>query len=144
MQMSKRWLVTSFAAALWLAACASSPPPAAPPVKVAALNTAPGAMVDVEQSLPAGYVTIVDFWADYCAACKTLEAEVLAGIADTPSIIVRKVDVGPGDSEVARAYKIGGLPHLRIFDRHRRLRYMLVGDDAHQAAAAAKKLSAEK
>lgn len=131
-------------AALLSAACASTPAPAAPPVQVAALNSAPGAMVDVEASLPKGFVTIVDFWADYCAACKTIEAEVLAGIADTPSIVVRKVDVGPGDSEVARAYKIGGLPHLRIFDRHGRLRYMLVGDDAHQAVESAKKLNAEK
>lgn len=129
---------------LALAACASTPPQAAPAVKVAQLNSAPGAMVDVEKSLPPGHVTIVDFWADYCAACKTIEAEVMAGIGDVPSIVVRKVDVGPGDSEVARAYKIGGLPHLRIFDRHGRLRYMLVGDDAHQAAEAARKLSAEK
>lgn len=135
--------IFSLAVAL-LSACASAPAPAAPPVQVAALNSAPGAMVDVEASLPKGFVTIVDFWADYCAACKTIEAEVLAGIASTPSIVVRKVDVGPGDSEIARAYKIGGLPHLRIFDRHGRLRYMLVGDDAHQAVDAAKKLNAEK
>jgi thiol-disulfide isomerase/thioredoxin len=125
-------------------ACASTPAPAAPPIQVAALNNAPGAMVDVEASLPKGVVTIVDFWAEYCAACKTIEAEVLAGIAGIPTIVVRKVDVGPGDSEVARAYKIGGLPHLRIFDRHGRLRYMLVGDDAHQTVEAAQKLNAEK
>jgi thiol-disulfide isomerase/thioredoxin len=124
--------------------CAGAPAPVVPPVKVAALNAGPGAMVDIEKSIPLGFVTVVDFWADYCAACKTVEAELLAGIADAPDIVVRKVDVGAGDSDVAKAYKIGGLPHLRIFDRRGRLRYMLVGDDAHQAAAAAKKLSKEK
>jgi thiol-disulfide isomerase/thioredoxin len=138
-------LSISLALSLSLApACASAPPPAAPPVKVAALNSAPGAMVDIDKALPLGFVTVVDFWADYCAACKTIEAELMAGIADAPHIVVRKVDVGPGDSDVAKAYKIAGLPHLRIYDRRGRLRYMLVGDDAHQAAAAAKKLSEEK
>lgn len=128
-----------------LGACAGAPSaPAAPPPKVLSLNSAPGEMVDVEKALPLGYVTVVDFWASYCAPCKTIEAELMAGIADSPDIVVRKVDVGPGDSPVAVAYKLAGLPHLRIFDRRGRLRYMLVGDDAHGAAEAAKKLSAEK
>lgn len=132
--------------ALPLAACAggSSGGAAAPPAKVLSLNSEPGAMVDVEKSLALGFVTVVDFWADYCAPCKTIEAELMAGIADFPDIVVRKVNVGPGDSDVAKAYKLGGLPHLRIFDRKGRLRYQLVGDDAHEAAAAAKKLRDEK
>lgn len=132
--------------ALPLAACAggSSGGAAAPPAKVLSLNSEPGAMVDVEKSLALGFVTVVDFWADYCAPCKTIEAELMAGIADFPDIVVRKVNVGPGDSDVAKAYKLGGLPHLRIFDRKGRLRYQLVGDDAHEAAAAAKKLREEK
>jgi thiol-disulfide isomerase/thioredoxin len=135
------------AAVSFATGCASSgsaPPPATPPAKVAALNTAPGAMVDVEKSLPPGVVTVVDFWAEWCVACKTVEAQLLTEIADHPDIVLRKVDVGSGDSAVSQAYKIGGLPHLRIFDRRGRLRYMLVGDDATTAGEAAKKLSAEK
>jgi thiol-disulfide isomerase/thioredoxin len=133
-----------FVAAMILAGCArpSAQPLAAPP-KVAALNSAAGAMVVIEQALPAGYVTVVDFWADYCAACKTIEAELIAEIANVPDVILRKVDVGPGDSDVAKAYKIAGLPHLRIFDRRGRLRYVLVGDDAHQAGELAIALGRE-
>lgn len=138
------WLTVALA----LAACASSSgsgaTPSTPPAKVLSLNAEAGAMVDVEKSLAIGFVTVVDFWAEYCAPCKTIEAELMAGIADFPDIVVRKVNVGPGDSEVAKAYKLGGLPHLRIFDRKGRLRYQLVGDDAHEAAAAAKKLHEEK
>jgi thiol-disulfide isomerase/thioredoxin len=139
----------SIFAAVWIAGClaacgGASAPTAAPPAKVVSLNSAPGEMVDVEKALPLGYVTVVDFWAAYCAPCKTIEAQLMAGIADHPDIVVRKVDVGPGDSDVARAYKLAGLPHLRIFDRRGRLRYMLVGEDAYGAAEAAKKLSAEK
>jgi thiol-disulfide isomerase/thioredoxin len=117
---------------------------APPPPQIATLNSGPGAMVVIEEGLPPGYVTIVDFWADYCAACKVIDAELQAKLPSLPSVVVRKVDVGPGDSEVAKAYKLGGLPHLRIFDRRGRLRYVLVGNDAHQAADAAAALSAEK
>lgn len=138
----------SLTSALSLTACASgsgsSSVPATPPAKVLSLNSEAGAMVDVDKSLAIGFVTVVDFWADYCAPCKTIEAELMAGIADFPDIVVRKVNVGPGDSDVAKAYKLGGLPHLRIFDRKGRLRYQLVGDDAHAAAESAKKLRDEK
>ena len=42
-----------------------------------------------------------------------------------------------GKEELARAYGLGGLPHLRIFDRRGRLRYQLVGQDARQAGEGA-------
>lgn len=125
--------------------CAPASPPvrALPPARVAAINLGPGAMVDIEQHTIAGYVTIVDFWAEWCAACKVIEDELRVELAQEGAVVVRKVDVGAGDSEVARAYRLGALPHLRIFDRKRRLRYVLVGNDAHQAGEAAIALARE-
>ncbi len=131
-------------AAALLSACTPAAPPvrALPPARVANINLAPGAMVDIEQYTVAGYVTIVDFWAEWCAACKVIEDELRVELAQE-AVVVRKVDVGTGDSEVARAYQLGALPHLRIFDRKRRLRYVLVGNDAHQAGEAALALARE-
>ncbi|HRC56523.1 MAG TPA: thioredoxin family protein [Kofleriaceae bacterium] len=100
-------------------------------------------MVQLEPHLVPGHVTIIDFWAQWCAACKTIEAELLTELRDEPTVVLRKVDVGAGDSDVARAYRLGGLPHLRIFDRRGRLRYVLVGEDAHQAGEAALVLARE-
>lgn len=130
-------------ALLW--ACTPTTPSvrALPPARVAAINLAPGAMVDIEQHTLAGYVTIVDFWAEWCAACKVIEEELRVELAQEAAVVVRKVDVGTGDSEVARAYQLGALPHLRIFDRKRRLRYVLVGQDAQQAGEAALALARE-
>jgi thiol-disulfide isomerase/thioredoxin len=151
--MAMAALVSGAACAGGGGAASSSTPAAAatpaaatapPPPQIAALNSGPGAMVVIEEGLPPGYVTIVDFWAEYCAACKVIDAELQAKLPSLPAVVLRKVDVGPGDSEVAKAYKLGGLPHLRIFDRRGRLRYVLVGNDAHQAADAAAALSAEK
>lgn len=127
------------------ASCTPASPPirALPPARVASINLGPGAMVDIEQHTIAGYVTIVDFWAEWCAACKVIEDELRVELAQEGAVVVRKVDVGAGDSDVARAYRLGALPHLRIFDRKRRLRYVLVGNDAHQAGEAAIALARE-
>jgi thiol-disulfide isomerase/thioredoxin len=110
--------------------------------KVAQLNRT-GELVDIDAELVTGVVTVVDFWADWCAACTTVEARLMSEIGDLPAIVIRKIDVGDGSTPVARAYKIGALPHYRIFDRERRLRYVLVGNDTLQAGALARELANE-
>ncbi len=124
--------------ALMLVACAHT----APPARTLQLNTA-GARVDVLAALPADYVSVVDFWATWCEACKKWEAALDAGIADQPRVVIRKVDVGEAGSAVAQQYGITNLPHMRIYDRKRQLRYDLVGPDCERAAEYAKQLVAE-
>jgi thiol-disulfide isomerase/thioredoxin len=111
-------------------------------VKEAQLNTT-GAMVDVKAALVPGYVTIVDFWSESCAACTEVHAKVAAGIASETKVIVRKIDVGDGFTEVAHAYDIGALPHYNVYDPKQRLRYVLVGGDCLRAPALARELLAE-
>ncbi len=102
---------------------------AAPPEKVVQLNQ-PGEEVDVRAALVPGYVVIVDFWAEWCGACKTMEAKFMPIIEGEPRILVRKVDVGDGDTPVAEQYDIGPLPHLRIYDAKGELRYVLQNNAA--------------
>ena len=111
-------------------------------MKTVQLN-APGASVDVAAALPAGYVTVVDFWSQSCEACGPLGQRLEAGVADEPRVVIRKVDVGDGDTPVAAAYKIAALPHFFIYDKLRRLRYDLIGGDCTDAARFAKQLAAE-
>jgi len=129
-------------AMLALAACAHAAPVAPPPAKSVQLN-APGAAVDVVQALPAGYVTVVDFWSVSCHACETIGAKLEAGVAQEPRVVVRKVDVGDGFTPVAQTYKIDALPHYFIYDKQRRLRYDLVGSDCVDASRLARQLAAE-
>lgn len=126
-------------AVLLLAACAHAEPP---PPKTLQLNIS-GAPVDVERALPAGYVSVVDFWATWCEACKKWEAALDTAIANQPRIVVRKVDVGEGGTPVARMYGISNLPHMRIYDRGRHLRYDLVGPDCERAGEYALGLARE-
>jgi thiol-disulfide isomerase/thioredoxin len=103
---------------------------------------APGARVDIEAALPTGYVTIVDFWSESCAACKVVGAKLEAGVASESRIVIRKVDVGDGLTDVAKDYDIGALPAYRIYDKRGRLRYLLVGNDCLEAPRIARALAA--
>ena len=127
---------------LVLAACGASTPPPTPVDKSVQLNT-DGALVHVEDSLVDGYVTIVDFWSTSCAACTIVTGMIAVQIAKQPQVIVRKVDVGDGFTPVAKAYDIGTLPHVNVYDRKQRLRYRLIGPEALRAPALARELLAE-
>jgi thioredoxin 1 len=130
-----RWAAAALG--LVLAACAGA---AHAPARELQLAPA-GVMVDVEAATVEDHVTIVDFWATWCAACHRLDAALRAALVDQPGVVIRRVDIGEPDSEVARAYQIGALPHLRLYDRSRRLRYVLVGADTDDAAALAIELT---
>lgn len=134
-----------FGAMVVLAACshAAAPAPApVPPPKSVQLN-APGEPVDIAKVLPAGYVTVVDFWSESCHACVTIGGMLAVGVAKDPRVVIRKIDVGDGFTPVARAYQIDALPHYLIYDKRKRLRYDLVGSDCVEASTFAKQLAAE-
>jgi len=127
-----------------VAACgAARPAPAPPPPEKEVQLNQPGVLVKVEDATLAGYVTIVDFWSESCGACVEVHARVAAGIAGQGRTIRRKVDVGDGLGELARAYDISALPHYNVYDTRKRLRFILVGNDCLRAPDLAKQLLAE-
>lgn len=132
---------------LAVAACGTSagparPAAAPPPVKSLQLNR-PGELIDVEAQLPAGYVTVVDFWGEHCGACEVVGGMLAVQVAKDDAIVIRKVDVGDGFTPVARHYQIGALPHFRVYDKRGQMRYLLVGNDTLKAPDLAKQLAAE-
>ncbi len=129
---------------LALAACGhpAPPTPKQQPEKSVQLN-APGAAVDIEQSLVPGYVTVVDFWMESCGACHVVGGMLAVGVAKDPKVLIRKVDILDPFTQVANAYDIGGLPHYRVYDKRGRMRYVLVGNDCTKASEIAKQLAAE-
>jgi thiol-disulfide isomerase/thioredoxin len=123
------------------AATAAAPAPPAPE-KTVQLN-APGEPVDIPSVLPAGFVSVVDFWSETCEACVIYGGMLAVGVAKDPRIVVRKIDVGDGFTPVARTYQISALPHFLIYDKRKRLRYDLVGSDCEQASQFARQLASE-
>jgi len=130
-----RWLLTL------LAACGAAAPAPEPPKSIQ-LN-ATGAAIDVEAATVPGYVTVVDFWSESCGACIVVGGMLAAQVANDPRVVIRKIDVGDGDTPVGRAYQINALPHYRIYDKQRRLRYDLVGNDCLKAPDYARLLASE-
>ena len=132
---------------VFIAACGhpglgTSQPAAREPVKTEQIN-APGAMIDVDAALLPGYVTVVDFWGQHCGACAIVGGMLAVQVALEPRVLIRKIDIGDGFTPVAKAYDIGALPHFRVFDKHKKLRYVLVGNDTLKAPEIAKQLAAE-
>jgi thiol-disulfide isomerase/thioredoxin len=119
-----------------------TPTPTPPPTQFAAINHA-GELVDVEAAVVPGYVTVIDFRADWCGGCVVVEDRLRAAIANDPRVVVRTVDVGDGQSPVAVAYGIRGLPHVLVIDRRGNLRYRLVGNDAITVGDVARGLADE-
>ena len=123
-------------------ACGGVPATTPRPEKSAQVN-ATGAMVDVDATTIDGYVTVVDFWSESCGACTVVGGMLAVQVAQDDRVLIRKIDVGDGDTEVGHAYKIGALPHYRVYDKHRKLRYDLVGNDCLDAPRIARTLAAE-
>jgi hypothetical protein len=57
--------------------------------------------------------------------------------------VVRKIDVVDDATPVARAYGVGSLPHVRIYDARGELRYALTGNAALDAGSRAVALARE-
>jgi hypothetical protein len=131
---------------LWLAckhADTTAHEPAPPPPPKSLQLNKPGEPIALAQHLVPGYVTVVDFWGEHCGACVVVGGHLAIGVAQDDRVLIRKVDVGDGFTQVAKDHEISALPHYRIYDKQGRLRYDLVGNDCLKASALARGLAAE-
>lgn len=99
---------------------ASPPPRAAVPALAKSQLIARAEPVELTAHLPAGKVTVVDFYAEWCGPCRQLAPWLENFVAGDPDVVLRKVDIVGWQSPVARQYQIRGVPHLQIYDRHGR------------------------
>jgi thiol-disulfide isomerase/thioredoxin len=129
-------------ALIFVLACHVDAPKSPPPEKSLEINKK-GEMVDIDAHLEDGYVTVIDFWADWCGGCTVVGGMLAVGVAKEPSVVVRKIDVGEGTTAVAHAYQVNVLPHFRIYDKHKRLRYELVANACLKATELAHELAIE-
>lgn len=126
-----------------LAACGHPVAPAAPPADKSVQVNKPGEAIELATVLPDGYVTVVDFWSESCGACVIVGGMLAVQTAKDTGVVIRKVDVGDGDTPVAKQFGVGPLPHYNVYDRHKKLRYRLVGNQCLKAPELAKQLAAE-
>ena len=91
-----------------------------------------GTQVNINQHLALGYVTVVDFYADWCPACKWLSPHLEQMVASDPQIALRKIDIVNWKTAVARQFTIDSLPQVNIYNRAGQLIGTVSGADLDQ------------
>lgn len=100
----------------------------------------PGVLIALEKVLVPGKVTVVDFFADWCGACKVIEKKLITRVKGEKGIAIRKIDIKDDESPVAKHYDVGALPHVRIYDKSGKMLYALTGNQALRAGELALKV----
>lgn len=77
----------------------------------------PGEAVDLKKHLVPGKLTVFDFYADWCAPCKTLAKKLNELVKELPGLAVRKIDIVNWDSPAGKKFltNVSDLPHVRVF-----------------------------
>lgn len=82
-----------------------------------------GSPVDLREHLVPGQITLFDFTSEYCHPCRVFAPYLDRLHRERPDITVVKVDINrPGRrgidwrSPVAQQYRVGSVPHFKLFD----------------------------
>jgi copper chaperone CopZ len=75
--------------------------------------------VDEKELSAQGKTTLIDYYADWCGPCKTLELRLERYMTAHSEIALRRVDIGKWDNTAARQITRQGaasLPYVRVYD----------------------------
>jgi thiol-disulfide isomerase/thioredoxin len=73
----------------------------------------------LEAHLAAGKVTVFDFYADWCAPCRTVDAHVVGLMKDRADLAFRRMNIGGWDTPLAKRYmkNVSSLPYVVVYDK---------------------------
>lgn len=96
----------------------------------------PAKLIEVAKTVPKpepvlGAITIVDYWATWCAPCKQIDAALQGAESGWPDVKIVRVDAsGWPDSGVQLPDGASGLPVIEIFDTDGKRAHLLTGSKA--------------
>ena len=73
----------------------------------------------LEAHLVPGKVTVFDFYADWCAPCRTIDAHMFEKLNARSDIALRKINVVSWETPIAKRYmaKAAGLPYVVVYGK---------------------------
>lgn len=106
------------------------------PTEVASLDMktiATGTEVTLEDHIVKGKFTIFDYYADWCGPCLKLAKKLERHALSRDDLAIRKIDIVNWESAAAKqatkAYKLPGLPYVRVYGPDGKFRGTVDGDD---------------
>ncbi len=92
-----------------------------------------------------GQITVVDYWASWCAPCKTITEALEEAESGWANVDIKKVDAsGWPDNGVQLPDGAEGLPVVEIFDSAGKRTHLLKGEDALKVVETVNTLRAER
>jgi len=64
-----------------------------------------------------GKITLVDFYADWCAPCRVISPQLERMVKSDRELVLRKIDIVNWDSPVVKQFNIRSIPQIRVFDQ---------------------------
>ncbi len=77
--------------------------------------------MDITKHLALGNVTVVDFYADWCPACRQISPSLEQMARTDPDIALRKIDIVNWNTAVVKQYNIHSIPQVNVYNRGGRL-----------------------
>lgn len=95
-----------------------------------------GEEVHLPDHLPAGKVTILDFYAKWCGPCHLLTPRLEHAVREDPGLALRKIDLVDWKSPVAkqlnRHFEVPGLPYVQVYGPDGELVGWVHGNQFHE------------
>jgi thiol-disulfide isomerase/thioredoxin len=92
-----------------------------------------GETVDLEHAAVKGKYTLYDFYADWCAPCRSLDPQLRELAAAHADVAIRKIDIVDWTTPVVAQHKVQALPFMILLDPDGKR--LAAGDDVYPAVS---------
>lgn len=88
-----------------------------------------GERVELQNHLTAGRVTVIEFYADWCAVCRRLDPGLKRLMLARHDLVLKRISIGDGETAVSKQYDITATPTFYVYGADKKLVKAFVTDD---------------